>query len=246
MRKVLTVGIGAVIFLCLVFGMVGLYEWRVYAEGIPEETQQGGITPGDLIGNDNSTRSIDSSVFAGSEMKPYEDDYWDYIIEKLDMNYYEEIVDIVSEEMDFYNYDMAVEVLNSSDFRVFIKMTKDGKLINSKNVEDVILTGNNAAHGTNHLNLMQISGLDMNDYDNIIKKIEGSIILSYQLIKINDENSEETFSVLLETTDYCIAEGDTLSEIAQRKLTTVEKLMELNPQITDPDLIYPYTLINIR
>lgn len=236
----------AVILLLLVFGTIGFCGQKVHAEDIPEEMQQGVITPENLIGTYDNSRSINNEIFNGSEMKPYDGDYWDYIVEKLDMKYYEEIVEIVSEEMDFYSYDMAVEVLGSSHFQIFIKMTKDGNLINSKDIEDVILTGNNAAHGTNHINLMQISGLDMNDYENIIKRIEDSIILSYQIIKINDENSEETFSIMLETKDYCIVEGDTLSAIAKKKLTTVEKLMKLNPEITDPDLIYPYRLINIR
>ncbi len=232
----------AVILLLLVFGNVGFCEQEVHAE----ETQQCVITPKDYIGIDDNSSNVNIIIFNGSEMEPYEGDYWDYIIKRLDMKYYEEIVELVSEDMDFYNYDMAVEVLDSSHFQIFIKMTKDGNLINAKNVEDVILNGNNAAHGTNHINLMQISGLDMNDYDNIIKKIEDSIILSYQIIKINDENSEETFSIILETKDYCIVEGDTLSGIARRKLTTVEELMKLNPQITNPDLIYPRRLINIR
>lgn len=236
----------AVILLLLVFETVGFCTQVVRAEDIPKDTQQSVITPKNLIGTDDNNRGINNGIFDGSEMKPYEGSYWDYIIEKLDMKYYEEIVDIVSEEMDFYNYDMAVEVLDSSHFQILIKMTKDGNLINNKNVEDVILEGNNAAHGTNHINLMQISGLDMRDYDNIIKKIENSIILSYQIIKIKDENSEETFSVILETKEYCIVEGDTLSGIAKRKLTTVEELMKLNPEITNPDLIYPFTLINIR
>lgn len=236
----------AVILLLLVFGTVGFCKQAVHAEDILEETRQSTITPKDLIWIDDNSRSINSEIFDGSEIEPYEGQYWDYIIEKLNMEHYEEIVDIISDEMDFYNYDMAVEVLDSSHFQIFIKMTKDGNLINSKNVEDVILTGNNTAHGTNHINLMQISGLDMNDYDNIIKKIEDSIILSYQIVKIKDENSEETFSIILETKDYCIVEGDTLSGIAQRKRTTVEKLMKLNPEITNPDLIYPRRLINIR
>jgi LysM repeat protein len=37
---------------------------------------------------------------------------------------------------------------------------------------------------------------------------------------------------------YEIQPGDTLSEIAAANNTTVEHLMELNPQISDPDLIY--------
>lgn len=39
-------------------------------------------------------------------------------------------------------------------------------------------------------------------------------------------------------TSYAIKAGDTLSAIAQRSGTTVDALMKLNPQITNPNLIY--------
>ncbi|MBP7506677.1 MAG: LysM peptidoglycan-binding domain-containing protein [Prolixibacteraceae bacterium] len=44
---------------------------------------------------------------------------------------------------------------------------------------------------------------------------------------------------------YQIQPGDTLSEIAEANHTTVEHLMELNPDISDPDLIYAYHSINL-
>jgi LysM repeat protein len=40
------------------------------------------------------------------------------------------------------------------------------------------------------------------------------------------------------TFDYTIQEGDTLSEIAEANHTSIERLMELNPQISDPNMIY--------
>ncbi|SMB98153.1 spore coat assembly protein SafA [Thermanaeromonas toyohensis ToBE] len=38
---------------------------------------------------------------------------------------------------------------------------------------------------------------------------------------------------------YVVRRGDTLFEIARRFGTTVERIVEANPQITDPNLIYP-------
>jgi len=42
----------------------------------------------------------------------------------------------------------------------------------------------------------------------------------------------------LESTQYSIQPGDTLSEIAQAHNTTIDHIMELNPDISDADLIY--------
>jgi peptidoglycan DL-endopeptidase LytE len=36
---------------------------------------------------------------------------------------------------------------------------------------------------------------------------------------------------------YCIESGDTLFGLAERFHTTVDAILELNPQITDPNLI---------
>jgi LysM repeat protein len=45
------------------------------------------------------------------------------------------------------------------------------------------------------------------------------------------------------TTIYVVQPGDTLSEIAARYGTTVRALLDANPDITNPDLIYPGQLI---
>ena len=44
---------------------------------------------------------------------------------------------------------------------------------------------------------------------------------------------------------YTVKEGDTLSEIADRYNTSVVKLILLNLQIKDPNLIYPGDIIRI-
>lgn len=44
---------------------------------------------------------------------------------------------------------------------------------------------------------------------------------------------------------YVVASGDTLGHIALRYGTTVKRLQALNPQIKNPDLIYPGQKIRI-
>ena len=44
---------------------------------------------------------------------------------------------------------------------------------------------------------------------------------------------------------YTVKEGDTLSAIADRYNTSTVKLVLLNPQIKDPNLIYPGDLIRL-
>ena len=45
---------------------------------------------------------------------------------------------------------------------------------------------------------------------------------------------------------YCVVKGDTLSEIAMRYGTSVNRLMALNPNIKNPNLIYPGQYIRIN
>lgn len=45
---------------------------------------------------------------------------------------------------------------------------------------------------------------------------------------------------------YTVKEGDCLSTIAHRYNTSVVKLVLLNPQITDPNLIYPGDVIRLK
>ena len=44
---------------------------------------------------------------------------------------------------------------------------------------------------------------------------------------------------------YIVKKGDTLSAIASRYNTTVNKLLALNPQITNANLIYPGDVIHL-
>jgi LysM repeat protein len=45
---------------------------------------------------------------------------------------------------------------------------------------------------------------------------------------------------------YIVKKGDTLSEIAVRHHITLNKLLALNPQIKNPDLIYPGDSIRVN
>ncbi|MDQ7095209.1 LysM peptidoglycan-binding domain-containing protein [Desulfosporosinus sp. PR] len=45
---------------------------------------------------------------------------------------------------------------------------------------------------------------------------------------------------------YYVRRGDTLHKIAQCHRTSVHRLMSLNPQISNPNLIYPGQRIRIR
>ena len=44
---------------------------------------------------------------------------------------------------------------------------------------------------------------------------------------------------------YVVKRGDTLSAIARRYGTTVSRLMDLNPYIENPNLIYPGDVIRL-
>ena len=45
---------------------------------------------------------------------------------------------------------------------------------------------------------------------------------------------------------YTVKKGDILSAIAQRNGTTVDAIMKLNPQIKNPNRIYPGQVIRIK
>jgi len=48
------------------------------------------------------------------------------------------------------------------------------------------------------------------------------------------------------TSTYVVQRGDTLSSIARRFGTTVQTLLNLNPQITNPNVIFPGQVIRVR
>ena len=52
------------------------------------------------------------------------------------------------------------------------------------------------------------------------------------------QSTTPTSTQSMPTSSYTIKSGDTLSQIAQAQGTTIEEIMKLNPQITNPNLIY--------
>ncbi|ELD4018237.1 LysM peptidoglycan-binding domain-containing protein, partial [Salmonella enterica] len=67
---------------------------------------------------------------------------------------------------------------------------------------------------------------------------------------VDKDNLEDTINKVLKDyydnqTDYTIASGDTLSDIARKFQTSVEQLLSLNPSITDPDKIIAGATLHI-
>lgn len=71
-------------------------------------------------------------------------------------------------------------------------------------------------------------------------------ISGYQIVEINYSDDKQYFSIKVEPTVYHIKRGDTLTKIAKKKGTTVANLLELNPEITDPNLIYVGNTLKIK
>lgn len=142
----------------------------------------------------------------------------------------------------------AAEKVDGDENRECIELNfqeySESDSLSAADVVNEIKNANVEACGSNHWNEMQLQGLDLSKYDEIVSEIAkyGQSVYRITDIKFDDES----FSVKLETMIYAILEGDTLSEIAAKKGTTVEKIMELNPEITNPDLIYPYRVLKIR
>ena len=69
-------------------------------------------------------------------------------------------------------------------------------------------------------------------------------------IKKNEMTEQEmdnvTGGVTYGASYYIVKKGDTLSEIAVRHHITLNKLLALNPQIKNPDLIYPGDSIRVN
>ena len=63
--------------------------------------------------------------------------------------------------------------------------------------------------------------------------------------KINEEELEEVAGGVQRYIYYTVVAGDTLTRIAHRYHTTVNTIVRLNPQITDPNLIRPGWVLKI-
>lgn len=61
-----------------------------------------------------------------------------------------------------------------------------------------------------------------------------------------EESNTDVFTLEVAVGKYVIQPGDTLSEIALKFGTSVEKLLDDNQNITNPDLIYAYDYLVIK
>lgn len=134
----------------------------------------------------------------------------------------------------------CVELNNTEESSKIKKTNKEAERV----IRD-ITTVNNLVNGK--WDAIEMSGLTTKYYDEILKEVEeNGNINGYRISETTKSENETTFVLRVERTIYLIEKGDTLSQIAQDKKTTVEKLMELNPQITDPNMIYYGTIIRIK
>ena len=94
---------------------------------------------------------------------------------------------------------------------------------------------------------IEINGLYVRLFDEITETVkkEGEVE-NYQIVEIDYSDDNQYFSIKVKPTVYHIKRGDTLTKIAKKKGITVDNLLELNPEITDPDLIYEGNTLKIR
>lgn len=81
------------------------------------------------------------------------------------------------------------------------------------------------------------------DNEGLYDKLTNSNIPIYWNI---EESDTDVFTLTVAVGKYVIQPGDTLSEIALKFETSVEKLLDDNQNITDPDLIYAYDYLVIK
>lgn len=91
----------------------------------------------------------------------------------------------------------------------------------------------------------EIYPLKMSRYDQIIEVFE-EISAHFEWDMDVTILDEDHFQISLENNNYLIKKGDTLSDIAKKYETSVEKLLELNSDIVDKNLIYYDTYLKIK
>lgn len=172
-----------------------------------------------------------------AECKKIDSGYWEYLFEK-------DMYDVFASEMQLKGASSYYDIAINDDLEVYFKF-KNKDTTDASNVIATINAGNNALNGSNNWSLMVLNGLKLNECNQIIEQInEAGKEQGYQICTTVKE--EDSFTVAIEMTSYRVVEGDTLSEIAEKKWTTVESLMELNPQIVNPDLIYCGDVLKLK
>lgn len=94
---------------------------------------------------------------------------------------------------------------------------------------------------------VELNGLYVRLFDAITEAVEEEgKEKGYQIAEIIYAEDKQYFTLKVEPTVYKVKKGDTLTKIARTKNTTVEELLSLNPEITDPDKIYYGTSLKIK
>ncbi len=94
---------------------------------------------------------------------------------------------------------------------------------------------------------IELTGLYVRLFDAITETVEKEgEEKGYQIVEINYSDDKQYFSIKVKPTVYHIKKGDTLTKIAKKKGTTVDNLLEMNPEITDPNLIYEGNTLRIK
>lgn len=94
---------------------------------------------------------------------------------------------------------------------------------------------------------IELNGLYVRLFDAITEAVEEEgKEKGYQIAEITYADDKQYFSLKVEPTVYKVKKGDTLTKIARKKNTTVEELLNLNSEITDPDKIYYGTTLKIK
>ena len=195
-----------------------------------------------------SNKNWQESFVLSSPLEPFESEYginyWDFTYTSFSKEVYSQVSHEICKDSAKYGYDVVITVNDTSTLQAHIKIREE-EIYDDINVISSNLTeGNNDVKGLNNWLFMQLTGLDVNHYDEIIEMLQGEKF--FEILDVFESDDGKTFSVCLETTSYYVIEGDSLSEIAEKKLTTVEDLMKLNPQITDPNLIFVHDMLKIR
>lgn len=216
------------------------------------------ISPGNFIGmQEDGGTVIDMDNIYDSALSclmiPCEDDgysYWEYFTDLGDVSQVEnlpQIIDAICEDALKNHYNVAFKVTDEMHFEMYVKPYEDNELIAQDEISNILVEANNQLYGLNNWNTMVLTNLDARYLDEIILAIEvDDDLVNYQIEDIKEDNKENRFSVCFKPRVYLIRRGDTLFNIAKKKLTDINMLMELNSQIEDANIIFAGSIIRIN
>lgn len=222
-----------------------------------ENILTGKLTPKDIVEYLETEEEADLYDFFQSElMTPCEEAYYDYwecytdLGEVSDYSNIQNVIDAICENALLQNYDVGFKITDEMHLEVYVTMHSDDELVTQEEISEILLQANYELNGLNNWNEMQLSNLDADYFDEIICAIEGeeadADLFDFQIVWIEESADEERFSVCFKPRGYLVSKGDTLTKIAKEKLTTVEELLQLNPEIEDANSILTGDIIRIN